>query len=61
MTWGPFLIKLCDGEAAELFEDADIEAEYGVEKGHLKVWKELEEAFPYKERVDKKLEVQKEK
>ena len=26
-TWGPFVIKQLDGDAAELFEDADLEEE----------------------------------
>ena len=34
-TWGPFLIELLDGEAAELFFEEDVEAEYGPSRGTL--------------------------
>ena len=60
-TWGPFLIKLLDGDAAELFEEADLEVEYAIENGHKKVWKLLEDCYPYKVEVDKKLEAYEEK
>ena len=53
-TWGPFVIKQLDGDAAEIFEEADIESEYAIADGHRKVFKELEDKFPQKNKVETK-------
>jgi hypothetical protein len=53
-TWGPFIIKQLDGDAAEIFEEADLEADYAIPNGHRKVFKELEDMFPQKNKVETK-------
>ena len=55
-TWGPYIIKFLRGEAAEIFEEEDIE-KYAVRDGHRLVWAELEREYPYKQPLEKKLEV----
>ena len=60
-TWGSYILARCRGEAAELFEEVDIEEAYAIEGGHKLVWKELVDTFPFKEEADRKQEVLREK
>lgn len=47
-TWGPHIIKFLKGDAAAIFEDADIESRYSIRDGQRVVWTIVDEAYPKK-------------